>query len=109
MDTIGNKLFLNEDMDVTIFSDPINLNNMLHVSLHASWSGATANGTLYYEICGELGQPTNWEVYDSATVSGSGTQLWVDRNVPYLWARLRYVPASGTGTINADAVTKGDQ
>ena len=107
MDTVGKRAFQNASMASTLVSEPISLNNMLHTSVHCVWSGAPT-GDLFYEISGDIGEPTNWEVYDSATVSGSGTQYWVDRNVPYMWLRVRYVPSAGTGTLDADIITKGD-
>ena len=107
MDTIGKRLFTNTDMTGSLTSEPVDLNNMLHIGVHAIWSGTPA-GDLYYEVSGQIGQPTVWEVYDSVSVAGSGTQYWIDRNIPYRWARLRYVPTGGTGSISADSITKGD-
>lgn len=107
MDTISTKLYEGESMASTLISEPISLHNMLHVSLHARWTGAPT-GDLYYEVSGEIGNPTVWEQYDSVSVAGSGTQYWIDRNTPYAWIRLRYVPSAGTGSMDADVVTKGD-
>lgn len=108
MDTIGKRLFLNESMAGDLASDVVDLNNMVHLSLHAVWTG-TPNGTLIFEVSGQLGQPTVWETFDTASVSGSGSQYWIDRNIPYRWARVRYVFGSGSGQISLDAITKGDQ
>lgn len=107
MDTIGKELFADTDMTGTLTSEPVDLHNMVHISIHAVWTG-TPNGDLYYEVSGQLGDPTVWEVYDSVSVAGSGSQYWIDRNVPYKWARVRYVPSSGTGLLSVDAISKGD-
>ena len=107
MDTISKRAFDATSMASTIVSDPISLNNMLHVSIHCVWSGAPT-GDLFYEVSGQIGNPTNWEVYDTVSVAGSGSQYWIDRNTPYMWIRVRYVPSAGTGSIDADVVTKGD-
>ena len=107
MDTLSQKLFDNSSMASTLVSDTINLNNILHVGYHCKWSGATANGDLYLDVSAEIGTPSNWENIASVSVSGAGSQLWLDRNVPYLWARLRYVPTSGTGNLTIDIIKKG--
>lgn len=107
MDTVGKRLLQGESMASTIESDPISLNNMLHTSVHCVWTG-TPTGDIYYEISGDIGTPTNWEVYDSQAVAGAGTQYWVDRNVPYMWLRVRYEPSAGAGNLDVDVVTKGD-
>ena len=108
MDSVGKRLFQNESMAGTLESDPVNLNNMIHIGIHNVWTGGTANGTIYFEVSGEIGTPTQWETLDSASVSGAGSQFWIDRNVPYMWARVRYVPAGGTGSLTTSVITKGD-
>lgn len=108
MDTIGKKIFENTDMTGTIISEVIVLSDMIHMGVHAVWTGAPT-GDLYIEVSGEVGQPSAWEILGSVPVAGSGSQYWLDRNCPYLWCRLRYVPTAGTGTINASSVTKGDK
>jgi hypothetical protein len=108
MDTIGKRLFESTDMTGTLISEAVSLNNILHVSVHARWSGSP-NGTLIYEVSGEIGDPQAWEAYDSASVGGAGTQYWIDRNTPYMWIRVRYVPSSGTGDLDVDVVLKGDK
>lgn len=107
MDTIGKRLFESADMTGTLVSDKVDLNNMLHIGIHCVWTGTPA-GDLFFEVSGELGEPTTWEVFDSVTLAGAGTQFWIDRNVPYRWARIRYVPTGSTGIIDADVVSKGD-
>jgi len=108
MDTIGKRLFVAQDMSGTLISEVIDLNNMVHLGIHAKWTG-TPSGDLYFEVSGEIGSPTTWETFDTATVSGSGSQFWIDRNVPYRWARLRYEPTASTGIMDADAIAKGDK
>lgn len=107
MDTIGKRLFENVDMTGTLVSEPVNLNNMVHIGIHSVWTG-TPSGDIFFEVSGELGDPTNWEILDSATVTGSGSQFWIDRNAPYRWARVRYIPSSGTGLLTSHSITKGD-
>lgn len=109
MDTISKKLFTDEDMTGLLESEPVSLNNMVHIGIHCKWTGATAAGDLYFEVSGEIGAPTTWEPLDSVSVSGGGSQFWIDRNAPYLWARVRYLPTAGTGTITVHSVTKGDK
>lgn len=109
MDTLSKKVFNNVNMAGSLVSETINLQNMLHVSYHMVWSGATADGDLYLDVSAEIGAPNSWENIASVTVSGAGSQLWMDRNAPYLWARLRYVPISGTGTLNGDIIMKGSR
>lgn len=108
MDTIGKRLFEDVDMTGTLTSEPVSLNNMVHIGIHNTWTG-TPNGDIYFEVSGEIGDPTNWEILDSASVTGAGSQFWIDRNAPYRWARVRYVPSSGTGLLTSHAITKGDQ
>ena len=108
MDTVGKKLFVDADMTGTLASEPVSLNNMVHIGIHNVWTG-TPTGDIYFEVSGEIGTPTTWEVLDSASVSGAGSQFWIDRNAPYRWARVRYVPTAGTGLLTSDAITKGDE
>jgi hypothetical protein len=107
MDTIGKRLFQDTDMTGTLVSEPVDLNNMVHIGIHNKWTGTPA-GDLFFEVSGELGEPTIWETLDSASVSGAGTQFWIDRNAPYKWARVRYVPTGSTGLLTSHAITKGD-
>ena len=107
MDTVGKRLFQNTDMTGTLVSEPVNLNNMVHVGIHNVWTGTPA-GDIYFEVSGEIGTPTQWEVLDSASVAGSGSQFWIDRNAPYMWCRVRYVPTGSTGNLTTSVVTKGD-
>jgi hypothetical protein len=107
MDTVGKRLFDNTDMTGTLVSEPVDLNNMIHIGIHNTWSGTPA-GDLYFEVSGELGEPVNWEALDSASIAGAGSQFWIDRNAPYRWARVRYVPTGSTGFLTSHVVTKGD-
>jgi len=107
MNTISKKLFEGEDMTGTLVSEPFPLNDMIHFGLHAVWTG-TPIGDLFFEVSGEIGIPATWETFDSVSVAGAGSQFWIDRNIPYIWARLRYVPSSSTGSLSADAVAKGE-
>lgn len=107
MDTIGKRLFTNEDMTGTLVSEPVSMNNMLHIGIHNTWTG-TCTGEIYFEVSGDIGQPVNWEILDSAPVSGAGSQYWIDRNAPYKWARVRYVPTANTGLLTSHSITKGD-
>lgn len=107
MDTVGIKLFVDQDMTNALTSDSVSLNNMLHIGMHAEWTG-TPQGTLFFEVSGQIGEPTVWETFDSVAINGAGTQFWLDRNAPYIWARIRYVPTASTGDLTVYAVTKGD-
>ena len=107
MNTIAKRVFVSTDMTGTIVSEIVDLNNMEHLGIHAVWTGAPT-GDLHFEVSGQIGTPTVWEIFDTASVAGAGSQYWIDRNVPYRWARLRYQPTGGTGTIDADAISKGD-
>ena len=107
MDTVGKTLFQDEDMTGTLTSEPVDLNNMMHIGIHNVWTGTPA-GDIYFEVSGELGDPTTWETLDSASVAGGGTQFWIDRNAPYKWARVRYVPTGSTGLLTSHSITKGD-
>ncbi len=107
MNTISKKFFDNADMTGALVSEPIPLNNMIHVGIHAVWTG-TPSGDLFFEVSGEIGEPTTWETFDSVSVAGAGSQFWIDRNAPYIWARLRYIPSGSTGLLRVDAVAKGD-
>lgn len=109
MDTVGKLIFRDESMAGLLESEPVSLHNMVHIGIHLTWTGATAAGDLYFEVSGELGQPNNWEALDSANVAGPGSQFWIDRNAPYRWARIRYVPTGGTGVLQGHVITKGDQ
>lgn len=109
METYAKKIFDSADMSGTLTSDPISLADMEHLSVHLLWTGGTADGTLYFEASGEVGQPTSFEDVTDVAVSGAGSQLWLDRNAPYTWARIRYVPNSGAGSLTGYAVTKGDK
>lgn len=107
MDTVSKKLFEDQGMTNTVASEPVSLHNMEHLSIHAKWTG-TPQGTLFFEISGQIGTPEIWETLDSVAVNGSGTQFWIDRNCPYIWARVRYVPTASTGNLTVYAATKGD-
>ena len=109
MDTISQKLFTNDDMAGSLVSDVIDLRNILHVAYHCVWSGATASGDIYLDVSAESGGPASWENIASVNVAGAGSQLWLDRNAPYVWARIRYVPAAGTGNLTVNVVKKGDK
>jgi hypothetical protein len=106
MDTIGKRIIENGNMASTLVSSVVDLSNMLHLGVHCTWTGVPT-GTLYFEISGEIGAPANWETIANLAVTGAGQQLWLDRNTPYKWARLRYVPSAGTGTLNIHAITRG--
>lgn len=108
MDTLGQRLIENADMTGTLISDTLGLSNILHYSVHATWTGAP-NGTLFIDISGELGAPENWAQLASVAVSGAGNQIWMDRNAPYKWVRLRYVPTGGTGTMTIHSIVKGSR
>lgn len=108
MDTLGKRLFQDEDMTGTLVSEVLDLENIQYLGVHCKWTG-TPNGTLYFECSGEIGAPTTWEEFDNVPVAGSGSQFWIDREVPYRWARIRYVPSSSTGLLSADSILKGDR
>ena len=109
INTVPKRLFKDADMSSTLVSDPIDLRSFEHVAYHIVWSGATASGDVYLDISAEIGGPVSWENIATVNVAGAGSQLWLDRNAPYIWARVRYVPASGTGLLQADVILKGDE
>jgi len=108
MDTLGKRLLVDGDMSGNLTSEVLALDNMMHYSVHAIWTGAP-NGTLFIDISGELGEPTNWAQLATVAVAGAGQQIWMDRNAPYKWVRLRYVNAGGTGTLTIHSIAKGDK
>ena len=108
MDTLGQRLTENADLSAPFTSEILSLENILHYSVHATWTGAPV-GTLFIDISGEIGQPLNWAQLASVAVSGSGNQIWMDRNAPYKWVRLRYVPTSGTGSMTIHSIIKGSR
>ena len=77
------------------------------MGLHAVWTGTPA-GNIILEVSAQKGQATVFEPLDTVAVAGAGSQLWLDRNAPYLWARVRFVGAGG-GQLNVSAISKGDQ
>jgi len=106
MNTISKSIFKAQDMTGTLVSSALNLNNLLHYSVHLKWSG-TPVGNLYLEASSIAGGAT-WEILASLAVSGADSQMWMDRNTPYAEIRLRYVPTSGVGTLDGDFLAKGD-
>jgi hypothetical protein len=108
MDTIGKRIIANGDMSGNLTSDVLSLNNMLHFSVHAIWNGSP-EGQLIIEASGELGQPLSWAQLSSEVVAGAGQKIWLDRNTPYKWLRVRYVRTNGIGTLEIHAITKGDK
>lgn len=109
MDTIGKELVVNGDMSGTIESIIMPLDNILHYAIQCNWTGVTADGDIHIDVSAELGAPSNWSRIASATVLGDGTQLWFDRNVPYKWVRIVYIPNAGTGVLSVEAILKGDK
>ena len=109
MDTLGKRIIENGDMSGNINSEVIPLDNILHYAIQCNWTGGTADGDIHIEVSAELGAPSNWSRIASATVLGSGTQLWFDRNVPYKWVRIVYERSSGTGVLEVVVILKGDK
>ena len=106
MNTIGENILNNQDMSGTLVSSEANLNNLLHYAIHAVWTG-TPVGNLFLEANTEFSGNT-WEILATVAVSGADSQMWLDRNAPYAKVRIRYVPTSGVGTLNATFLAKGD-
>lgn len=105
MNTNRINLWDNEDMTGTIISPVVDLNAVLHMSVQVTWIG-TPTGDLYLEVSNNQ---TDWELLATAAVAGAGAQMWMDRNTPYVFIRLRYVPTASTGTITGISITKGDE
>jgi hypothetical protein len=106
MDTIRQDIISAGDLSGNLTTDPITLNNILHISVFAEWAG-TPTGTLYLECSTDN---NNWfELSNVALAGAADNQLWIDKNAPYRWARLRYAFTAGVGTLNVHAIKKGDK
>jgi hypothetical protein len=108
MDTIGKRIIVNGDMSGNLVSEVFSLDNMLHFSVHAIWTGSP-EGDLIIEASGELGEALNWAELSTEPVSGAGQKIWLDRNSPYKWVRVKYNSQSGSGDLTVHAISKGDK
>ena len=104
MDTNKVNVWESVDMAGSLISASVHLNNVDHMSAHVFWTG-TPTGDLYLEISNNN---IDWAEVATTAVSGAGNQMWLDRNTPYAFFRLRYEPTASTGTISAISITKGD-
>lgn len=119
------QIMSNVSMTTSANSIGIDVNQAALASIQASWTGATANGTLKLQISDDIvpvdpsntnpvgadpaGLVQNWSDYTGSmtTVSGPGNFLWNMVYVGFRWVRLVYTATSGTGTINATFSGKG--
>jgi len=81
------------------------------VSFHVSWTRLTGTlaGTLYLQVSNDNSDwITTTEVFpanpNTASAPGSTAEVW--SGFGYKYARIQYVPASGTGTMTIKAYSK---
>ena len=75
-------------------------------SIQASWTGASASGTLNLAVSNDN---VNFSTYtgSSTTVLGPGNFLWNMLFCGFRYVELVYTVTSGTGSLAAIAVAKG--
>lgn len=106
MDTLRQDVLQAGDMSANITSDVITLNNIEHIAVRAVWTG-TPTGTLFLECSTDN---VNWFELDNVAVTGvADSQLWIDKNAPYRFARVRYSFTGGVGSLDVHAIKKGDK
>ena len=106
MDTIRQNVLEAGDMSGNVTSEPITLNNIEHLAVKADWTG-TPTGTLFLECSTDN---VDWFELDNVALAGvADSQLWIDKNASYRWARVRYSFTAGVGNLNVHAIKKGDK
>lgn len=101
------------DMTTTLISPPTNIQNVDNVSIELDFTG-TPTGTFFVEVSNTYDPRTNptptWIILalsPSPVASGAAGVIGIDYNQSgFQWIRVRYVPTSGTGTLDAYIGTK---
>ena len=112
---INNEVIINIPTALTADwqSRAINLAHIAQYSLQAVFTGVFS-GSFSLQVSNDSGHSTNaeiattvrdivsWTDIDSSIVqvTEAGDITWEDDNVGYLWVRIKYVHASGTGSLN---------
>lgn len=96
-------MFKDADISTNATSEVVNTLRQDKASIHISWSGSTAVGTITVEA--RNGENDSWyEINMGGTISVSGVsgdhQLLFNE-LPFTDVRLQYTSTSGTGNINA--------
>ena len=102
----------NDDASINQLSAIASVVEAEDVCIHFKVEGLP-NGTLYLDISNALttdanGDPDLWEEFDSILFAGPGTQMWLDKSIPYTHCRLRWEQTGGTGTLAAVLTSKGE-
>lgn len=103
----------NDDASINQLSAIANVSEAENVCIHFKIAGAP-NGTLYLDIANGLdtdsnGDPLTWEEFDNVIFLAVGTQMWLDKSIPYTHCRLRWVQTGGSGSLLAVLTSKGDK
>lgn len=101
----------NDDASVNQLSAVADVSNVENICIHFAITGGPPTGTLYLDIAigldsGPDGLPVTWEEFDSVAFAAAGTQMWLDKEIPYTYARLRWEQTGGSGTMSAVLTTK---
>ncbi len=91
------------DMSTTINGPAMNLDQTLHFSFHAKWTG-TPTGSFKLQGSNDVESTvTDWEDIPGSTLAvagAAGTQMWNYADAPFRWVRIVYTATSGTGTLS---------
>lgn len=103
----------NNDAALAQTSVIANITDIEDLCIHVKIDGAP-NGTLYLDIAVGLdsdanGDPLTWEEFDSVLFAAANTHMWLDKATAYTFARLRWSPTGGNGTLLAVLAGKGDR
>ena len=125
MRTANDVIFTAQSLGATVASAPILVENLYLMDIMASWTGASADGTLKiqvsddFPVTGNYNDVVNWSdpitggsinPATAVTVSGPGSQRWelgVANGFGYRWVRMLFTRTSGTGLIDARFNAKG--
>lgn len=93
-------------------SDVLSLKEFIHYAAHVliQDDSGVVTGDLSIEVSnGALGGVEVWETLDSKVGFSAGSQMWMDKNVPYAKFRIRFVNQSAeSGFMSVLAVIKGE-
>jgi hypothetical protein len=102
----------------TLTSTPVRLESVDRYSIQAVYTGAPV-GSLKLQASndplptgtGAAESVTNWTDITGSTeaVAAAGSSLWVDLAAVFQWVRVYYTKTSGTGTLSARIVVKGER
>ncbi len=108
----------NGNMNASITSDVTIIQNVSMISYDISWTGSTPVGEVVIEVsntyrkntAGEVQVAGNWTpltLSDATNISGNSGNGFIDIDQLSAYAiRLRYIRASGTGTMNVTCAGK---